>query len=68
MGGQASGRVERRRMGVRNIVASEFLTLDGVMGLPERWNLAYFDDKMGRAIGEGFAASDAMLMGRVLYE
>ena len=55
-------------MGVRRIVASEFLTLDGVMGLPERWNLAYFNDEMGQAIGEGFATSDAMLMGRVLYE
>lgn len=53
---------------MRRIVASEFLTLDGVMGLPERWNLAYFNDEMGQAIGEGFAASDAMLMGRVLYE
>lgn len=53
---------------MRKIVASEFLTLDGVMGLPERWNLAYFNDEMGQAIGEGFAASDAMLMGRVLYE
>ena len=53
---------------MRKVVASEFLTLDGVMGLPERWNLAYFNDEMGRAIGEGFAAADAMLMGRVLYE
>ncbi len=53
---------------MRKVIASEFLTLDGVMGLPERWNLAYFNDEMGQAIGEGFAASDAMLMGRVLYE
>jgi len=56
------------RVRVRKIVASEFVTLDGVMGLPERWNLAYFNDEMGQAIGEGFASSDAMLMGRVLYE
>jgi hypothetical protein len=28
----------------------------------------YFNDEMGEAIGEGFAASDAMLMGRVNYE
>ena len=53
---------------MRKVVASEFLTLDGVMGLPERWNLAYFNDEMGQAIGEGFAAADAMMMGRVLYE
>jgi dihydrofolate reductase len=53
---------------VRKVIAAEFLTLDGVMEAPERWNLAYFNDEMGQAIGEGFAASDAMLMGRVLYE
>ena len=53
---------------MRKVVASEFLTLDGVMGLPERWNLAYLNEEMGRTIGEGFAAAAAMLMGRVLYE
>jgi len=59
---------ERRRIEVRKVVVSEFVTLDGVMEAPERWNFAYFNDEMGRAIGEGFAASDALLMGRVLYE
>ena len=53
---------------MRKVIAAEFLTLDGVMEAPERWNLAYFNDEMGQTIGEGFAASDAMLMGRVLYE
>jgi dihydrofolate reductase len=59
---------ERRRIEVRKVVAAEFVTLDGVMEAPERWNFAYFNDEMGQAIGEGFAASDALLMGRVLYE
>jgi len=53
---------------MRKVIASEFLSLDGVMEAPERWNFAYFNDEMGQAIGEGFAASDALLMGRVLYE
>jgi dihydrofolate reductase len=58
----------QRRMGVRKVVAAEFLTLDGVMEAPDQWQFPYFNDEMGQAIGEGFAASDAMLMGRVLYE
>src|SRR5215212_4713276 len=53
---------------MRKVIAAEFVTLDGVMEAPERWNFAYFNDEMGQAIGEGFAASDALLMGRVLYE
>src|SRR5215204_7532572 len=58
----------RRRDEVRKIVAAEFLSLDGVMESPDQWHFPYFNDEMGQAVGEGFEASDAMLMGRVLYE
>ncbi|MGH2353384.1 MAG: dihydrofolate reductase family protein [Chloroflexota bacterium] len=53
---------------MRKIVAAEFLSLDGVMEAPDQWHFPYFNDEMERAIGEAFAASDAMLMGRVNYE
>jgi dihydrofolate reductase len=53
---------------VRKIVAAEFLSLDGVMESPDQWHFDYFNDEMGEAVGEGFATSDALLMGRVLYE
>ena len=53
---------------MREVIAAEFLSLDGVMESPDQWHFPYFDDEMGRAIGEGFAASDALLMGRVNYE
>jgi dihydrofolate reductase len=53
---------------MRKVVAAEFLSLDGVMEAPDRWHFPYFNDEMGQAIGEGFAASDAMLMGRENYE
>jgi dihydrofolate reductase len=53
---------------VRKVIASEFVSLDGVMESPDQWHFPYFNDEMGQAIGEGFATSDAMLMGRVLYE
>jgi dihydrofolate reductase len=53
---------------MRKVVAAEFLSLDGVMESPEQWHFDYFNDEMGQAGGEGFEASDALLMGRVLYE
>ena len=53
---------------MRKVVAAEFLSLNGVMEAPDRWHFPYFNEEMERAIGEDFAASDAMLMGRVNYE
>ena len=53
---------------MRKVVASEFVSLDGVVESPEKWHFPYFNDQMGDAIGTAMAASDAMLMGRVLYE
>ena len=53
---------------MRKVIAAEFVSLDGVMESPDQWHFPYFNDEMGQTIGEGFAASDAMLMGRVLYE
>ena len=50
------------------VVAAEFVSLDGVMDTSERWHLRYFDEELGQAVGEGLAASDALLMGRVNYE
>ena len=53
---------------MRKVVASEFVSLDGVVESPDKWHFPYFNDQMGDAIGTAMAASDAMLMGRVLYE
>jgi dihydrofolate reductase len=53
---------------MRKVVASEFVSLDGVVESPEKWHFPYFNDQMGDAIGAAMAASEAMLMGRVLYE
>jgi dihydrofolate reductase len=38
------------------------------MESPDQWHFPYFNDEMGQAVGEGFETSDALLMGRVLYE
>jgi dihydrofolate reductase len=53
---------------VRRVIVSEFVSLDGIVEAPEKWHFPYFDDEMGEEIGRAMAASDAMLMGRVLYE
>jgi dihydrofolate reductase len=53
---------------VRKIKSYFFISLDGVVEAPDKWHFPYFDDEMGEAVGAGFATSDAILMGRVLYE
>jgi dihydrofolate reductase len=53
---------------MRKAIASEFVSLDGVFEAPDQWHFPYFDEEMGEEIGRAMAASDAMLMGRVLYE
>ena len=53
---------------MRRVIASEFVSLDGVMESPEKWQLPYFDDEMGEVVGSAMAAADAMLIGRVNYE
>jgi dihydrofolate reductase len=53
---------------VRKITAGLFVSLDGVTESPEKWQLPYFNDEMGEAVGAAMAAADAMLLGRVTYE
>jgi len=53
---------------LRKVVASEFVSLDGVVGSPQRWQLPYFDEEMGREIQAAIEEADAMLLGRVTYE
>jgi dihydrofolate reductase len=53
---------------MRRVIASEFVSLDGVMESPEKWHFPYFNDEMGEEIRAAMAAADAMLLGRVTYE
>ena len=53
---------------MRKIKSHFFISLDGVVESPDKWHFPYFNDEMGAAVGNGFAGSDAVLMGRVLYE
>jgi dihydrofolate reductase len=53
---------------MRKVVASELMSLDGVMESPEEWHFPYFNDEMGTEIGAAMATADAMLLGRVTYQ
>jgi dihydrofolate reductase len=63
---EMQGRTEEVIM--RKVVASEFMSLDGVMESPEKWQFPYFNDEMGEALGTQMFASDALLLGRATYE
>jgi dihydrofolate reductase len=60
--------MESEEVPMRKVVASEIVSLDGVVESPDKWHFPYFNDQMGDAIGAAMAASDAMLLGRVTYE
>jgi dihydrofolate reductase len=53
---------------MRDILAVEFVSLDGVVESPEKWTGPYMDDEIGQAMQAGMDASDAMLLGRRTYE
>ena len=53
---------------MRKVIASEFVSLDGVVEAPDRWQFPYSNDEMGEAVGAEMAQADAMLLGRVTYE
>ena len=53
---------------MRDIVAVEFVSVDGVVESPEKWTTPYFDEEVGQTMQEGMDASDAMLLGRRTYE
>ena len=53
---------------MRKVVASLFLSLDGVMEAPEKWHFPYFNDEMGAVIGDAMSSADAFLLGRQTYQ
>ena len=53
---------------MRKIVAGLFITLDGVIEAPEKWNPPYYDDEMTRAVMPLIADAGTALYGRRSYE
>jgi dihydrofolate reductase len=52
----------------RKVIATFFVSLDGVVEAPQDWHFPYFNDEMAGAIGASMGSSDAMLVGRVTYQ
>ena len=52
---------------MRKVVAALFMTLDGVVESPEKWQ-EHFDEDMGEAMMQQLASQDAVLLGRVTYQ
>jgi dihydrofolate reductase len=53
---------------MRNVIASQFVSLDGVVEAPEKWHFPYFNEEMGAVIGDAMSSTDAFLLGRRTYE
>jgi dihydrofolate reductase len=53
---------------MRKIVATEYVTLDGVMHEPGQWSGQFFNDEAVKFKYDELFASDALLLGRVTYE
>ncbi len=53
---------------MRNIIVTEYLTLDGVFEEPGQWSFEYFNDEAMLYKREELFSSDVQLLGRVTYE
>src|SRR6266487_4017845 len=53
---------------VRKVIADEYVTLDGVMEAPEKWQFPYFSDDFGEFNKAQILSFGASLPGRVTYE
>ena len=53
---------------MRKLVESTFVTLDGVIGEPQKWGPPYWDDEHAAYAHELLFAADALLLGRETYE
>ena len=50
------------------IISTLFISADGVAEIDFDWHFPYFDENMGRAVGEDYDTSDVLLIGRETYD
>lgn len=53
---------------MRTITAGMFITLDGVIEAPEKWNPPYYDEELNQTVLPQLASADTHLYGRRSYE
>lgn len=50
------------------VISTLFISADGVAEIDPDWHLPYFDESMGRAVGEDYDTADVLLIGRGTYD
>lgn len=50
------------------VISTLFISADGVAEIDPDWHFPYFDDNMGRAVGEDYDTADVLVIGRVTYD
>jgi dihydrofolate reductase len=50
------------------LISTLFIAADGVAEIDPDWHFPYFDENMGRAVGEDYDTSNVLLIGRETYD
>jgi dihydrofolate reductase len=50
------------------VISTLFISADGVAEIDPDWHFPYFDENMGRAVGEDYDTGDVLLIGRATYD
>ena len=50
------------------VISTLFISADGVAEIDPDWHFPYFDENMGRAVGEDYDTADVLLLGRETYD
>src|SRR6476469_5170752 len=53
---------------MRKIIATEYVTLDGVMEAPNKWSFQFWSEESAQFKFDELFASDALLLGRITYQ
>jgi dihydrofolate reductase len=50
------------------LISTLFIAADGVAEINPEWHFPYFDENMGRAVGEDYDTADTLVIGRETYD
>ena len=50
------------------VISTLFISADGVAEIDPDWHFPYYDDNMGRAVGDDYDTADVLLIGRETYD
>ena len=53
---------------MRKVIASEYVSVNGVVEAPEKWTFQFWNDEHAKYAHDQLFASDALLLGRVTYQ